>query len=141
VGVAEGGNAAQLVCESSIKPRHILTQSLYSMEQASSWRLLIRPLVRNVMISRLIIHFLHLELEVIWPSGPLSLLSIMTFLRLARCRRNAPRKIASTVTEDVYVRPSCKNSTSSVFGASVSLRKEINEVETVFVWMRLMLRA
>ena len=44
--------------------------------------------------------------------------------------------MASTVTVDEYDRPSCKKRTSRLLGASVSLRKEIKDGETVLVWIR-----
>lgn len=95
-----------------------------------------RPLVMNVSISRFNIHRRHLKLVVVCPSGPFSPLSIISFFKLALCLRMGPRYIASTVTVDEYDRPSCRKSTSRLFGASVSLRKEISEGETVFVCMR-----
>lgn len=90
----------------------------------------------NVRISRFIIHRRHLELVVVCPSGPFSLLSIINFFRLALCRRIGPRYMASTVTVDEYERPSCRKRTSRLFGARVSFKNEMRDGETVLVWIR-----
>ena len=110
------------------------------METASSRRRFIRPLVMNVRISRFSIHLLHLELFVACPSAPFSLLSIINFFKLPRCRRSGPRYIASTVTVDVYDLPSWRKSTSKLLAGSVSLRKDISEGDTVLVCIFLRLK-
>ena len=80
-------------------------------------------------------HFRHLEEFIGNPSGLFSLLSIRSFFKLFRCRLSGPRKIDSIDTLELYVRASCRKSTSKLFGAKVSLRKAISEGDTVLVWI------
>lgn len=91
---ASEGNGATF----SISPRSAidgrkLTQSLYSMAMLSSRRLLIRPLVMKLRISRLGIQALHLALSEVLagPRGILSELSSINRFKLALCRFNGPR--------------------------------------------------